>query len=273
MMQYGFPEVFESDARGIVKEVFEDIKYVLKVPMVNFIFRALANYPEFLTMAWQQVRPNMLTINMETAANKLRFPALTTVPQYDFSKDHHHQTLNHIHNIISTFQYVNPKLLLIASLLIESLADRPITTQKQIKGHIQPGIYSQMPHIDLVHIPQAPISLRTLLSDVAKTHNSFDVASDYRALANYPKFLHVTWSHLKPYISSDEYTILKSAMLNRAVNVSREEMPCSVWIDKNYLASIYSPDQIAGIMGVVSFFHQFLPGLIIENEFMRRMII
>jgi hypothetical protein len=35
---YGVPEIFENEAVGRLSLIYEDIKYVLKVPIVNFIF-------------------------------------------------------------------------------------------------------------------------------------------------------------------------------------------------------------------------------------------
>lgn len=273
MNQYGIPEVFESEAQGIVKDVYEDIKFVLKVPIVNFIFRALANYPEFLTYAWQQVRPNMLTINMELAASQLRFPTISTIiPTYDFQKDYHPQTLQHIKNVVSTFQYVNPKLLLIASAWSESLGNRPVVPQKKNLGQIQPGVSPNWAHIELIHIPMSPYYIKKLLLDIAQEHQSYDVSSDFRALANYPRFLEVTWHFLKSYIETDEYTLIKSTLLKEAVSIVHQEMPFPVTINGHQLEKIYSPAQIAGIMGLVSLFQNFLPGLMVENEFIRKVM-
>ncbi|WP_112180255.1 halocarboxylic acid dehydrogenase DehI family protein [Paraliobacillus zengyii] len=273
MNQYGIPEVFEADAHGIVKEVYQDIKYVLKVPIVNFLFRALANYPEFLVHAWQQVRPNMLSLNMESMANDLRFPLLNkSIPTYDLKKDYSSSTLSHINYVVATFQYVNPKLLLIASAWMESLAERPIVSQKVVKGIIQPGFFN-MPPIEMIKVETAPLYVKQLLLEVAKEHASFDVASDYRALACYPRFFEMMWRDLKPYISSNEYTLLRSNLLNQAIKRVREEMPYPITLNSHQLEHIYEPAQIAGIMGIVSYFHRFLPGLIIENEFIRRYLL
>jgi len=254
-MQYGIPEVFESDAEGIVKEVYEDIKYVLKVPIVNFIFRAVAHYPEFLRYAWEEVRPNMLTINIENAASQLRYPHIKTqVPTYSLTQDYDPQTIETIRKIIFTFQYVNPKLLLIANAWAEALADRPIEPQKPNLGLINPGIFENAIPIQLVHIPSSPLYLKQLFIDIAKEHHAYDVASDYRALAAYPRFLKTTWHSLKPYLASDEYTLLKSSLLGKSISLTREDMPYGVLLDKNKLTSYYSPSQLAGIMGLVSVF-------------------
>lgn len=114
MSQYGIPEVFESEAEGMVKDIYNDIKYVLKVLVVNFIFRALANYPEFLAQAWEQVRPSMLSVDMEHAANRLRHPYISfpvypvnLLGKYDLS------TIKQIREELFVFRYVNPSFCLL----------------------------------------------------------------------------------------------------------------------------------------------------------------
>ncbi|WP_174727882.1 halocarboxylic acid dehydrogenase DehI family protein [Mesobacillus harenae] len=272
MNQFGIPEIFEQDAQGIVKEIYEDIKLVLKVPVVNFIFRALAHYPQFLAYAWEQVRPNMLTVNMESASQLLRAPNIdTSIPKIDFSRDYGQQTLQSIKNILAVFRYVNPKLLLIASTWGESLGNRPIIPQKESFGMISPGVYEEMPSIELIHVPNAPLYLKALFYDIAKEHHSYDVASDYRALARYPRFLEIVWSYLKVYIKSDEYIILKRNLLNKSVSLVHQQMPYPVKFSSN-LTKAAIPSQMAGIMGLVSYFQNFLPGLIIEMEIINKML-
>lgn len=271
-MQYGIPEVFEHQAYGIIKDVYDDIKYVLKVPIVNFIFRALAHYPEFLSYAWQQVRPNMLTTNVEAISNELRYPNITKGSTYDFTKMYPTETLNKIKRIVSVFHYVNPKLLLIASAWVESMSNRPIIGESNVSGMIQPGVMEGMPQIHLVHIPDAPYHTQQLLLDIAKEHHSFDVASDFRALANYPQFLEISWLHLKTYIRGDEYSVLKSKLLDSSVELVHQSMPYPVAVKIESLATIYTSAQLSGIMGLLSMFQNFLSGLILEVEFMRKMI-
>lgn len=74
---YGIPEIYEDEANYRLRFIYEDIKFVLKVPIVNFIFRTLAHYEEFLELAWYQIRPNMLTIKVANFANELRHPNIS----------------------------------------------------------------------------------------------------------------------------------------------------------------------------------------------------
>ncbi|WP_239589237.1 halocarboxylic acid dehydrogenase DehI family protein [Metabacillus crassostreae] len=225
-----------------------------------------------MSYAWQQVRPNMLTTNVEAVSNELRFPSITCVSTYDFTKNYPIETLNKIKRILSVFHYVNPKLLLIASAWVESISTRPILGKSNVTGMIKQGVIEGMPQISLVHIPDAPYKTQQLLLDIAKEHHSFDVASDFRALANYPQSLEISWMHLKPYIRGDEYSVLKSKLLDSSVDLVHQSMPYPVIVKIESLANVYTSAQLSGIMGLLSMFQNFLSGLILEVEFMRKMI-
>lgn len=273
MQGYGVPEIFENEETGLLTSVYADIKYVLKVPIVNFIFRTLAHYDQFLALAWKQVRPNMLTVNMERAAKELRYPKLSVqVPKIDWSKYYNQQTLETIRKIIYTFNIVNPKLLLIASAWEEALANRPNSGNTPVQGTIEPGIPSSLPPIKLVHIPEAPPPVRNVLLDIARKHQAYDAASDYRALANYPQYLTVAWSHLRPYVGSNEYTILTQKLKTKSIELAKN-MPYRVDISRNQLEYIYSPKEIAGIMGLVSMYQGFIPGLLVDLEYFRQILV
>jgi hypothetical protein len=155
--QYGVPQIFENEAHGIVREIFNDIKFVLKVPIVNFIFRTLALYPDFLALAWKQVRPNMLTVNVEETAQMLRYPDISlNPPAIDWQQYYTTQAIEKISHIVFTFNYVNTKLLLIASAWAESLGGRPIMGDLEVQGFINPGIIPTLPLIKLIRIYNAP---------------------------------------------------------------------------------------------------------------------
>jgi hypothetical protein len=269
---FGVPEIFEYEAQGRLRGVYQDIQYILKVPIVNFIFRTLGLYDRFLVPAWEQVRPNMLTLNMEKAAEQLRYPDIPwDVPVIRWEEYYNQQTIETIRKIIFTFNYVNTKLSLIASAWAESLGHRSINGNQQIEGYIEPGIIPGLPKIDLVHICEAPVPLQHLLLDISKTHRSYDVASDFRALANYPEFLSLSWSHLNKYVGTEEYELMSSELKSKSIKLAHQ-MPFPVTINRNTLESCYSMRDIAGIMGVVSMFQSFLPALIIDGEYLRRII-
>jgi hypothetical protein len=52
-------EVPEDAAQGLVAEIYEDIRSVLGLPLVNLVYRHLAVEPRRLEAAWRQLRPNL----------------------------------------------------------------------------------------------------------------------------------------------------------------------------------------------------------------------
>lgn len=272
-MEYGVPEIYKYESTGNLGNLYIDIQYILKVPIVNFVFRTLAFYEKFLTTAWGLVRSNMLTNEMEQAAEKLRYPDISlNAPNVNWTEEYDSATMEQIRRIVFTFNYVNPKLLLLVSAWKESLSNRPIQGTETYEQFITPGIIQGLPNIHLVKINKTSPVVHDLLLDIIKKHHAYDAASDYRALANFPTFLGESWAHLKPYVGSKEYTLLEADLKTRATQIVHGEMPFPVTIDTDFLYRYYSPSDIAGIMGIVSMFQNLLPSLIIEGEFFRRMI-
>ncbi|SFB21413.1 Halocarboxylic acid dehydrogenase DehI [Lentibacillus halodurans] len=269
---YGIPEIYEKEAKGNLGGIYRDIQTILKVPIVNFMFRTLALYETFLGTAWTQVRSNMLTVDMENAAENLRYPDISVkAPDINWGAIYDLQTIEQIKSVIITFNYVNPKLLLIASAWAESLGNRPIQGTQRCDGYIAPGVFQGLEDIRLVDICRTAPDVQSLLLDITKKHRAYDAASDYRALAHYPMFLARSWESLKQYVGSDEYHLLGADLKQRSIELVHERMPFPVTINTDYLSQIYNPGDIAGIMGIIAMFQNILPDLIIEGEFFRRM--
>src|SRR5919106_5744313 len=72
----GLSEIMPDEADDQVRLIYEDIKNTFRVPVVNFFFRVLANYPSYLISAWNNFSPCLRTIKLERAADQLRSAAL-----------------------------------------------------------------------------------------------------------------------------------------------------------------------------------------------------
>ncbi|MCP8615686.1 halocarboxylic acid dehydrogenase DehI family protein [Salirhabdus salicampi] len=270
-MRFGIPEVFEDDVTGSLHYLYENMKHVLKVPIVNFMFRTLAHYDAFLHMAWKQVGPNMLTVTVENAAKELRFPNISfQAPKINFSLDDLHRS--QLRDVIFLFNYVNSKLLLISIAWEESLGYRPVLGGKETLGIIQPGILEGLPNIRFVQFKQATPFTQQLLMDIMREKRSYDVASDYRALANYPEFLHFSWRHIKPFLQTNEYTLKKHELRRKARELVHNRFPYPVTFTPEHLHTLYNPKEVAGILGVIYMFSNFIAELIIDGECFRRII-
>jgi len=71
-------EIPEAEAEGQVAEIYEDIRLVLGVPVVNLVYRRLAVEPELLVAVWRSLRPNLASRTADRAAGQL--VALATPP-------------------------------------------------------------------------------------------------------------------------------------------------------------------------------------------------
>jgi hypothetical protein len=72
-------EVAEADAEGSIAEVYEDIRRVLGVPVVNLVYRHLAVEPARLAVVWQALQPNLASHAAEGAARGLVDSAVSCV--------------------------------------------------------------------------------------------------------------------------------------------------------------------------------------------------
>lgn len=65
------PEIPETEARGRVAEVYEEIRRTLGLPVVNLVYRHLAVEPTQLDAAWGELRPNLTAAAARSAARRL----------------------------------------------------------------------------------------------------------------------------------------------------------------------------------------------------------
>ena len=61
------PDIMPDQASKRIEAIYEEIQETLRVPIVNLIFRSLANYPDYLEGAWQRLRFALRTRSFERA--------------------------------------------------------------------------------------------------------------------------------------------------------------------------------------------------------------
>ena len=70
-MKDGLPEIPEHQVSGALRDIYEDIKLVLGVPMVNLIFRHIATLPGCLEWVWGTLRPSYASGEISRLGNDL----------------------------------------------------------------------------------------------------------------------------------------------------------------------------------------------------------
>lgn len=133
------PEVTEAEAQGPTKAMYEDIKNSLRVPFVPALFRSLAVYPYYLTLAWNSLKPNALTVYFERSADDVRRYASEATS----SASRPPAAEGEVGNALRVLNYADPKVLLAASALrVATTGQMPRMTvlPRGDKQQIVPGI-------------------------------------------------------------------------------------------------------------------------------------
>lgn len=216
-------EVMPDEADEEVRAVYEGVRTNLRVPFVNFVFRVLANYPSYLTFAWSRLEPCLLTSRFEEASDALRARALLEpVPDASDVAWGSLGDLGRIRGFTDTIHYALPKLLLVVSALDEGLAGAPGTADKPSEGTVTPGVAEGTTMLPMVATGEASEKLRQVLEEIKDRHGHPDVASYYRGIANWPRFLEAAWDRVAPLVGEPAYTERKRELLEEARNVALE---------------------------------------------------
>jgi hypothetical protein len=261
-------EISEEDAQGQVKAVYKDIKQTLRVPLVNLVFRVLANHPDYLQLAWRQLKPNIQTVFFEQQADAIRARAVDGVASMSVRTAEQDPAIGEVLNV---FHYVNPKLLLaVAALRTASNGELPRLEEipAEARRQIVPGIPGGVPSVPMVDPDAASPEVRAIFEDILTTLNLNSVNSDYRALAHYPDYFTRAWDALKPMATSPDYQRLH-VDLRRIAEEAVLRLPFRVEASPNVMRLCgISEREIDAIRGTLDRFYRLLPGLTANVAFL-----
>jgi len=210
-------EVMPEDADEETRAVYEAVQTHLRVPFVNFIFRMLGNYPRYLSYAWGELAPQLLTPDFEGTANDLRRRALLEpVPDAADVAWEALGDLDQIRGFTDTIHYVLPKLLLVVSALDEGLGGERGTSGRTPEPAVAPGVAEGATSVRMVAPDEADERLARLYEEIQERHGHPGVASYYRGIARWPRFLEAAWERIGPLVRTDPYEERKRDLLERA---------------------------------------------------------
>ncbi|MDP8971769.1 MAG: halocarboxylic acid dehydrogenase DehI family protein [Actinomycetota bacterium] len=209
-------EVMPDEAGEEVRAVYEETRTHLRVPLVNFLFRSLANYPPYLSFAWNKIAPHLLASSFEEAADALRSQALME-PTSDSTDWASLGDLSQIRAFTDTIHYVLPKLLLVSSAFDEGLGGETGTNEgPQEAAEIQPGVAEGTTRLQMVGPDEATEETEEVFEGIRERHGHPDVASYYRGIARWPEFLKVAWERISPLVNTTPYEERKHELLEAA---------------------------------------------------------
>lgn len=194
------PEIKESDATGRIAALYDDIRAVIGVPMVNLIFRHMATIPGCLDWAWLTVRPLYLDGRIPAAANALTgevLPGVTVdmraaVDAEPLTQD----DLQAVGRVLDAYGRANPMNLIGLSVIDLALDGAPQDAGLEPAvlpdetGLLQPNALPTLP--PMIDPATAPERVRTALQALAVQIHRGDtgvIPSLYRHFGTWPAFL------------------------------------------------------------------------------------
>jgi hypothetical protein len=265
------PEVMEDRADEATRSVYEDIRATLRVPFINFIFRVLANYPEYFILAWKSLSPLFRTLALERAADQLRArallePVLSARPTDLVGPEE----LRRIRSLTDTIHYAAPKLLLVATALDEDLEETSRRGSAPSRGRPSEDIESRVAEgtnsVPMVSPDHATGDLRKIFEEIKERHGHPDVASYYRSLGNWPVFLQAVWEAIAPVIGSAAYEQRKRALIEQAAAVV-EDLPATA------AEPSVGAEEVAEIHCILAVFRlRIIPDLLMDVSLIKAML-
>lgn len=196
------PDLAISQVSGEVKDIYHDIMWINQAPHVNWLYRALANHPEFLINSWRGVRPIILSDEYKVNLNKLKSQASDFVSKFskNFKKV---RPNNKVQAIVDDFSNMLPNTLLCAT---SFYFGAPIAKERAVLNSTYVCPKNPLEGLKMVEMVDAPQSVQAIYNAAMKAHLHTGVASFYRWLGNWPEVIEVMWSNLEPMVTSKDFT-------------------------------------------------------------------
>lgn len=218
-------QLYESEATGWKRGLYENITATFRAPIINWIFRTTtANYPEFVRYVWGQVAPVFRTEAFAHYTIEYRDAVLgaieerLSIPVYrceglPFGPAEYHQ----LRGQLATFDVVGPRLAVLFALIDRSLSGGQVGTAVPD----DPATLAPFPdHIDrdrgipptMAAFDRPPAELEATVAEIQTFHDLEEgLPSIYRCLVQWPGYLERVWADIEPVREGDAFESVSEA--------------------------------------------------------------
>jgi len=222
------PDLGKEDLSEPLQSIYDDIERTLRVPFVNFIFRTLANFPDYFVPAWKALAPLLRQVACERAGDRLRLLAANEIAVEPLANGSLSvEDRSAVAAFTDSIHYVLPKLLLTATALDRQASGDFIFRQvspEEDAALIPHGIAQGTGKLPLLDPADADAQLRLLFQDIQDLHRHPGVASYYRGLGQYPVLLAQVWREVRRHVDTANYRQRKQAVLTLAESLADSEL-------------------------------------------------
>lgn len=232
-------QLYEGEATGWQRGLYDDIKATFRAPFINWIFRTtMSNYPEFLRYAWTQVKPVFQTERFGHFSVGYRHAVLlaveegtATVPAYRSSDaDLTAAEFAELRGQLATFDIVAPRLAILFEVIDRGLNGETIGSEPSNRR----GATAPCPDwLDadrgtppsLIPFSQFPAEISEAAATLQQFHGIDEgLPSIYRCLAQWPSYFTTAVGDLEPLLRSQQFSNAVEAA-NRAVTDHVDGIP------------------------------------------------
>jgi hypothetical protein len=193
-------------------EICEDIRATLRVSILPTPFRLWSSNPRLLELLWSRLRPNLETRFFECAADAIRKHAARMV----WGQPVCHRidaeeislfTVQKCRLVINIHHYINPKLLLLVTALVETLRRHDFEPVRDagLTSSISTGVPAEMPTIHFLEDSSLSQRKRNVLKEIQNILALPEISTEYLGLAYCNGYFEQAWSELKPFAQTTTY--------------------------------------------------------------------
>jgi len=269
-----FPEILEENASAELKTVYREIKRVMRVAIVPFLWRTLAAHRDFFIPMWEQLKLNAESQYIEAKAAELRTLALLSdsyqLPNLEANLrrlGYRPSKIREIKLKVNSYRYVTPKMLLLASAIGESLFQGSIGGTDLLSRKIRFLTIIGSDELPMVSLKWLSKEDEKTLKEIKVTHQWHGIPSAYRTFALYPEFLKIAWNDVvKPVVRSEEYNAKANELYWLSANYGLH-IPFRLDLGKEWRTTIGIKDVTSAEIRVkVGLFRRFLSDFMIDVQ-------
>ena len=256
--------VAESEAQGIVAQIFAEARQAFGVPYTGLVLRAYGAYPAFLEVFWAALQPAIADARFHVLADRLRAAAYTrvysyfSVPDFCARAEQIHLSTGAREELTATVDllyYYNPLQLLLASVALQAF-DKPVGRAPSTPTPADHAEFRVRPV--LVDEGAATPRVTRIYDEVKRTFGAPVVNTDFRAFARFPDFLEDYWAVLRPLTESPLYSESLFGVQDAALSLARE-FPAEINLTKERLEKAgIDDDSVAAVVRATELFMKIL---------------
>lgn len=261
----------EDDAPPRTREIFDELRQALGVPLVPALYRAYGAFPRFLELHWEAFRPVVQSRQFFTLGARAAAESYTRVHNYfairglTASESNSAAPVLPLPQILDYYQYLDPLLLLISSAQMQAF-EGPIGHNGSPEPPNHPKFLVAPELLDdadaspeVQHIWEE----RRRLLEVALT------SDEHRALACWPDFYREYWPSLKNMLDSPLYADCQYRIGESAWTMV-QELPVRVETSVSQLLEAgMDGEELSSLVRINEAFMQAMTGLVLDITFAR----